>query len=87
MGLTEQRIQAALADYENDWFSARERAALRYAERLTQDEKGVGDEVYAELRKHFTEGEIVELGVLAALCNGFDKLIHTWRLSPEVCEF
>ena len=86
MGLTEDRIQQALVDYENREFSPKEQAALRYAEMLTRDEKQVGDVEYQRLREHFTEAEIVELGVFIALCNGFDKLISTWALSPTVCE-
>ncbi len=75
-----------LVDYETDSFSAQEQAALRYAEQVTRDEKQVSAEYYTQLRQYLSEGEIVEIGVLIAVCNGFDKLIDTWKLSPEVCE-
>ena len=85
MGLTEERIQRTLTDFERDEFTDAERAALRYAVQVTEDESKVSDETYEELRRYFDEGEIVELGVFVALCNGFDKLISTWGLSPDVC--
>ena len=51
-----------------DWratklFDARERAALAYAEAMTL-KTSVPDDVFAELRRHFGEREIVELSVL-----------------------
>jgi alkylhydroperoxidase family enzyme len=51
-----------------DWraaglFDARERAALAYAEAMTMT-TSVPDEVFAEVRRHFNDREIVELSVL-----------------------
>ena len=85
-GLSEERIQQALTDYNTDEFTPKERAALRYSELMTRDEKQIDEPFYDQLREHFTEGELVELGVFIALCNGFDKLISTWGLNPTVCE-
>lgn len=85
-GLTEDRIQQMLISYDTDDFSPQERAALHYAEKLTLNPRGVTDEAYEELRKQFSEDEIVELGVFIGLCIGFDSLISTWGLSPTVCE-
>ncbi len=85
-GLTEERIQQMLLDYETGDFSPRERAALRYAEQLTHAPREVTDATHDELRAFFDEGELVELGVFIALCVGFDSLISTWGLSPTVCE-
>lgn len=84
--MTEERIQQMLASYETEAFSPRERAALLYAEQLTRDPRAVTDATYSDLRRHFSEGELVELGVFIALCIGFDSLISTWGLSPTVCE-
>lgn len=85
-GLTEDRIQQMLISYDTGDFSPKEQAALRYAEQLKTSPGEVTDETYDELRKHFSEGEIVELGVFIGLCIGFDSLISTWGLSPTVCE-
>ena len=49
-----------------DWrtsklFSPMERVALEYAERITTTGQKVDDALFAELKKHFSEGQIVEL--------------------------
>ncbi len=54
-------------------FSARERAALAYAEEATRH-KQVGDETFTELRRHFNETEIVEITWLNALENYYNLI-------------
>jgi alkylhydroperoxidase family enzyme len=55
---------AALADWRSTGlFDARERAALAYAESMTMA-TSVPDEVFAAVRQHFNDREIVELSVL-----------------------
>ena len=54
----------ALADWRaTALFDARERAALAYAEAMTMG-TSVPDAVFAEVRRHFSDREIVELSVL-----------------------
>ena len=54
----------ALADWRaTGLFDARERAALAYAEAMTMA-TSVPDDVFAEVRRHFNDREIVELSVL-----------------------
>ncbi len=54
-------------------FDDRERAALRYVDETTRQRK-VSDETFAELRKHFSEREIVEITVLNAAENFFNLI-------------
>lgn len=62
-GLTVAECEA-LADWRaTGLFDARERAALAYAEAMTLA-TSVADEVFADVRGHFDEREIVELSVL-----------------------
>jgi alkylhydroperoxidase family enzyme len=54
----------ALADWRaTSLFDARERAALAYGEAMTMT-TSVPDDVFAEVRRHFNDREIVELSVL-----------------------
>jgi alkylhydroperoxidase family enzyme len=55
-------------------FSATERVALEYAERVTSTGQKVDDALFAELRKHFSEAEIVELTAAIAMENFRSKL-------------
>ena len=43
--------------------------ALEYAERITYTDRKVDDAFFAELKKHFTEAQIVELTAAIALEN------------------
>ena len=55
-----------------------EKAALRFADLLATDHLRIDESVYDELRKHFDEGEIVELGLRCARTIGFGRLNATW---------
>ena len=46
-----------------------ERAALSYAETMTITGQKVTDELFAELRRHFSEAQVVELTAAVALEN------------------
>ncbi|PYM79906.1 MAG: hypothetical protein DME09_20445 [Candidatus Rokuibacteriota bacterium] len=50
-------------------FDDRERTALEYAETITRTGERVSDELFARLRAHFTEAEVVELTAAVALEN------------------
>ena len=57
-----------------DWrtsalFSPVERDVFEYAERMTITGEKVDDELFARLRRHFTESQIVELTAAIALEN------------------
>ncbi len=95
-GLTEERVQAVW-DFENSpLLSAREKLALRFADHLKHDlAKADDDEFYAELREHFSESEIVELGLWCAENVGAGSFVRTlniisWadacRLNPLTAE-
>ena len=60
-GLTPEKI-AALNDLASEVFTPRERAALRFAELLALDHHKIDDGLFDELRRHFTDAQIVELG-------------------------
>ncbi len=63
MGITEEQIKA-LGFYErSSAFDAKERATLLYAERLTRGAAAVREGTLQELRKYYSEDQIVELAV------------------------
>ena len=89
-GLTEDMINDLLSDYRaSKYFTAREKAALHYAGLFKQGEHAIDrDQVYDELKKHFSEEEIIELGILCGMTDGVGKLVKSFDvLSWEVaCE-
>jgi hypothetical protein len=77
-GLTETMIND-LFDYAgSNQFSAREKAALHYADLFKQGEHAIDkDEVYTELAKHFSDEEIIELGLFCAEVDGVGKFVKS----------
>jgi AhpD family alkylhydroperoxidase len=64
----------AVADYRTDArFTERERAALAYVEEATRH-KQVSDATFAELRRHFSETEIIEITWMNAVENYFNLI-------------
>lgn len=53
-------------------------AALRFADLFATDHLAIDDRVYDALREHFTEAQLVELGLHCALCVGVGRLAATW---------
>lgn len=72
--MTEEMV-AALADFEKGNFTPRETLALRFATLMAQDHDKLDDRVFAELRAHFTDPEIIELGLVTGQFIGFGRLI------------
>jgi alkylhydroperoxidase family enzyme len=81
-GLSEAEC-AALADWQNNqFFTARERAVLAYADAMTR-EIAVPDEVFHALRPHLSERQIVELTVLVGIYNMHTRVLTALRIDPE----
>jgi 4-carboxymuconolactone decarboxylase len=73
----------ALADWQkSSFFSARERAALAYADAMTR-EVTVPDAVFDGLRPHFSERQIVELTVLIGIYNMHTRVFTALAIDPE----
>jgi AhpD family alkylhydroperoxidase len=77
-GLTEETINALAAYETSKHFTPREKAALRYADLFKQGEHAIDkDEVYRDLSEHFSDEEIIELGLLCAQTDGVGKLVKS----------
>jgi alkylhydroperoxidase family enzyme len=64
-----EKLGEVLAWRDSKLFSPMERVALEYAERITTTGQKVDDALFAELKKHFTEAQIVELTAAIAMEN------------------
>jgi len=81
-GWTEEQIND-LANFENRTdFTDKEKAALRLAERVTRDAHTVDDKLFGELRRHFDEGEIIELLAAIGLFNYFNRFNDALTMEP-----
>ena len=80
-GATEAKI-AAIDDESSDLLTPRERAAIRFAEKLAVDHHKVDGMQWAELRSHFSEAEINELVAHTTLYIGFGRFNEIVGLDP-----
>jgi AhpD family alkylhydroperoxidase len=88
-GLTETMIDDLFDYTRSRHFSEREKAALHYADLFKQGEHAIDkDEVYADLAKHFSEEEIIELGLFCAEVDGVGKFVKSLNVLSweEACE-
>ena len=73
----------ALADWHGaKFFDARERAALTYADAMTRD-IAVPDDVFAAVKRHFNDRQIVELTVLIGSYNMNARVLRALELDLE----
>jgi AhpD family alkylhydroperoxidase len=79
-GETEQRLYLLDAWRESPVYSDRERAAFAWAEAVTFVTNGhVSDEVYEEVKKRFSEEEIVDLTFAVTTINTWNRLNIAFR--------
>ena len=64
-GLSDEEVMA-IREGNFESFAAPERALLRMADAMAETPASVSDELYAELRAHFSEEQLIELAASAA---------------------
>ena len=81
--LTEEKISQL--DQEHNDFSASERLALEYADRLAVDHHNMDDEFFARMRACFDDEQILELGMMIGQFIGFGRLLMVLDLESKFC--
>jgi alkylhydroperoxidase family enzyme len=76
-------VQQALGDLEACELDARTVVALRLVDVLTSPRPAVSDEFFEELRRHFDDGEILELAVALSLTSGWQRFIEAFGIRPD----
>ena len=85
-GVTEGLVCSLERPQEAENLSAAEKAAIRYGELMATDHLAIDDAIHADLRLHFTEAQIVELGMTVAFFVGFGRLAATYHMVDELPE-
>ena len=81
-GATED-VVAKLADYESSDLPERTKAAMRYADRLTSERPTIDPEFHAMLKTHFTDDELLDLGMMVMFFSGWQRLIDAFGIVPD----
>ncbi len=85
-GVTEGLVCSLERPQEAENLTAAEKVAIRYGELMATDHLAIDDAIYADLRAHFSEAQIVELGMTVAFFVGFGRLAATWHMVEELPE-
>jgi alkylhydroperoxidase family enzyme len=83
LGVSEDLLNALYhIDEHRHLFSARELAALRFAEIMTTSAREVDEELWDELQAQFDDGEIVEIATVIGLFNFFNRFADALQILP-----
>lgn len=81
-GLTPEQV-AAVANWQSSkLFSDQQRALLAYTDAVTR-EINVPDVVFADVRKHFSERQTVEMTMLIGAYNMLTRFLQALQVDPE----
>src|SRR5579884_1727795 len=80
-GIRHEKLRALSTWRESDQFDALERLVLEYAEGMTRTPVDVSEELFAQLREHLDERQVVELTMVVALENLYSRF--NWSLGIE----
>jgi AhpD family alkylhydroperoxidase len=83
-GVTEDLVCSLERPQEAENLTPAEKAAIRFGEAMATDHLRIDEAMYAGLREHFSESEIVELGMTCAFFVGFGRLAATLHMVEEL---
>ena len=83
-GLTETMVCSLEKTQDAPDLTDAEKCAIRYADLSATDHFSINDATFAELRRFYTEPEIVELGMFIAFFVGYGRLGAAWDMVEEL---
>lgn len=84
-GEVQQRLDCLPVWRETSLYDDRERAALAWAESVTLvSQTGVPDDVFEEARRHFSEKDLVDLTLIVAVMNAWNRVAISFRQGPSL---
>jgi alkylhydroperoxidase family enzyme len=81
-GLMPEQVTAVANWQPSNLFNDQQRALLAYTDAMTQ-EIDVADTVFMDLKKHFSERQIVELTMLIGAYNMLTRFLKALKVDPE----
>jgi len=85
-GVTEDLVCSLENPPTADDLTDAEKAAIAYGEAFATHHLTIDDATYDGLRQHFSEAQVVELGMTVAFFVGFGRLAATWNMVEELPE-
>jgi len=81
-GATEELYAHVGEAHSHTGYTERERLAIEYAQRFALDHQGIDDELFAQLRAHFGDDEILDLTICCAAFLGLGRLLAVLEIEP-----
>lgn len=81
-GATEE-LEAKLDDYEGSDLPERTKAALRLADRLTGEEPRIDPAFHEELKRVFSDAELLDLGMTIVFFSGWQRFNEAFGIVPD----
>jgi len=81
-GLTPEQVSAITDWQSSNLFNDKQRALLAYTDAMTQQIE-VADDLFGEIRNHFSERQTVELTMLIGTYNMFTRVLQALKIDPE----
>jgi alkylhydroperoxidase family enzyme len=84
LGVTTEKLEALIEDYASSpLFTDAEKAALEYADAMTDTQRDVDDELFARLRQHYDTDTIAELTMTIAWENASSRFNRAFRIPSQ----
>lgn len=83
LGISNEKIDALSDHATSPLFTAAEKAALEYADAMTDTSRDVSDELFARLRQHYDDDTIVELTMIIAWENASSRFNRAFRIPSQ----
>ena len=81
-GATPELVEK-LDDYEASDLPERTKAALRLADKLWSEDKALSPEFYADLGEHFSDDQILDLGMCISFMSSWQQFIEAFGIVPD----
>jgi alkylhydroperoxidase family enzyme len=83
--VSEDEAARGVDNVDAEGFTARERAAIHFAEKMAVDHHNISDDDVALMRKLFTDQEFLELSMMAGQYIGFGRVLALLQLEVQAC--
>ena len=83
LGVSNEKIDALPNHATSPLFTDAEKAALAYADAMTDTSRDVEDELFARLRQHYDDDTIVELTMIIAWENASSRFNRAFRIPSQ----
>ncbi len=84
MGITDEQIRALTFYQRSASFDDKDKATILFAERMTRGAAAVREGTLQELRKYYSEDQIVELALVVCMANFTNRFNDALQVEPDL---